>query len=181
MNSTMIRFSLIFGAVAGLLIAATFLWSALSPSEDRYASEWAGYLVMIVALSAIFVGIKRYRDRELGGVIKFGQALMLGLGISLVASVVYVAGWELHLALTDHAFIEEYSAGVIEAKKEAGLAGPELDELVASMEEMKGTYAKPLFRMPMTFLEIFPVGLLVSLLSAAILRNRKVLPARAVA
>ena len=40
---------------------------------------------MIVALSVIFLGVKRYRDQELGGVIRFGTAFMLGLGIAAVA------------------------------------------------------------------------------------------------
>src|SRR3546814_12654255 len=35
-----------------------------------------------------------------------------------------------------------------------------------------------MFRLPMTFVEIFPVGVLVSLVSAAVLRNPRVLPAR---
>ncbi len=46
------------------------------------------------------------------------------------------------------------------------------------METFKAQYANPLFRLPMTFIEIFPVGVLVSLISAAILRNPRVLPAR---
>jgi hypothetical protein len=39
-------------------------------------------------------------------------------------------------------------------------------------------YRNPLIRMPMTFLEIFPVGLLISLISAAVLKNPRVLPAK---
>jgi lipopolysaccharide export LptBFGC system permease protein LptF len=44
---------------------------------------------------------------------------------------------------------------------------------------MKDAYRNPLFRLPMTFAEIFPMGLLIALISAAILRNPKILPARA--
>lgn len=45
-------------------------------------------------------------------------------------------------------------------------------------EASKVQYANPLFRLPMVFAEIFPVGVLVSLISAALLRNRRFLPAR---
>jgi hypothetical protein len=48
----------------------------------------------------------------------------------------------------------------------------------AEMDAFRVQYANPLFRLPMTFAEIFPVGVLVSLISAAILRNPRVLPAR---
>ena len=39
-------------------------------------------------------------------------------------------------------------------------------------------YADPLFRLPMTFTEIFPVGLLVSVVCAGLLANRRFLPVR---
>ena len=53
-----------------------------------------------------------------------------------------------------------------------------MDE-IAKMEQFKEQYRNPLFRVPVTFLEIFPVGLLIALISAAVLRNSRVLPAAA--
>jgi hypothetical protein len=46
------------------------------------------------------------------------------------------------------------------------------------MAEFRQQYANPLFRLPVTFIEIFPVGLVVSLISAALLRNSRFLPAQ---
>lgn len=168
-----------YGVVAGaVIIGSMILTNSLVGQEDSVnLSEWLGYLVMIVALSVIFVGIKRYRDRELGGVIKFGTAAMLGLGISLVASVVYVVVWEVNLAMTDYTFIDEYTQSVIEKNVAEGVSGADMRAVVAEMEEMKEQYAKPVYRLAITFLEIFPVALLITLLSAAVLRNSKVLPA----
>jgi uncharacterized membrane protein YhaH (DUF805 family) len=171
---------LTYGAISGLVIILSIIlgWALMEGSENQY-SQLVGYLIMVVALSVIFVGVKRYRDRELGGVIKFGRAFLLGLGISAVSGMVYVLTWEVYLSLTDYAFIGEYVQATIEGKKAAGVSGAELDALVAKMEAMKEMYGKPLFRLPMTFLEIFPVGLVISLISAAVLRNSRVLPAAA--
>lgn len=167
-----------FGAIAGLVvITGMIVVMRLAGDEGMQLSEWLGYLIMILALSVIFVGIKRHRDRELGGVIRFGQAVLVGLGISAVAGVIYVGVWELYLASTDHAFIEQYTTQLIEAKKAAGVSGAELATAIAEVESMKEQYANPFFRIPITFLEIFPVGLLVSLVSAALLRNSRFLPA----
>ena len=58
------------------------------------------------------------------------------------------------------------------------MSGPALAQVVAEMERFKANYANPLYRLPMTFSEIFPVGILVSLVTAALLRNRRFLPAR---
>lgn len=173
------RIIFIYGFIAGLVvICSVLLGLALSSGEETlHAQEWLGYLIMLIALSMIFVGIKRYRDQHLGGVIRFGTATLLGLRIAAVAGVVYVVVWEIYLAMTDYAFIDQYVQGVIAGKEAEGVSGAELDAVVESMENMQRQYSNPLFRLPMTFLEIFPVGLLITLISAAILRNSKTLPA----
>ncbi len=84
----MIRIAVIYGAIAGaVIIASMVIGYAMSDGKGFGSSQAIGYLFMIVALSLIFIGIKRYRDRDLGGVISFGKAFQLGLLISLVASI----------------------------------------------------------------------------------------------
>ena len=174
----MTRIALVYGAIAGSIVIATILVGFLAGSDHGGQSLWFGYLIMIVALSLIFLGVKRFRDREGGGVIKFGPAFLLGLMIAAVAGVFYVAGWEAYLAATDYSFMPSYVDHMIESKKAAGLAGEALEAEIAKLREMQANYENPLFRMPMTFVEIFPVGLVIALISAAILRNPKMFPAR---
>lgn len=173
------RIALVYGGISGAIAMAVITIGIILSPDGSHGSVVFGYSIMVIALTMIFLGVKSYRDRTLGGVIRFGPALLLGVMIAGVAGVFYSIGWEGYLAATGYKFMDEYAAGVIEAKTAAGLAGDALAAEIAKMDEMKKNYANPLFRFPMTFLEIFPVGLLVSLLSAAILRNPKVLPARA--
>jgi Protein of unknown function (DUF4199) len=133
---------------------------------------------MLVALSAVFVAVKRHRDDDLGGVIRFWPALGLGLGISVVAGVIYVVSWETAVAISHLDFASSYANTLIAQQRAAGVHGEELKKFVASMDEFKRNYANPLYRWPMTFAEIFPVGVLVSLITAALLRNSRFLPAR---
>jgi hypothetical protein len=175
----MLRISLIYGALAGLVVIAVLIAGlTVLRGESFLTTEWFGYLTMIVALSAIFLGIKRHRDETLGGVIKFLPALGLGLGIAVVAGVIYVAVWEIYLAASGYHFMDAYVASMIAAKKARGVTGAALANQIAQLDAMKAQYANPLFRLPMTFLEIFPVGVLIALISAAVLRNPRVLPAR---
>ncbi|MEO1241470.1 MAG: DUF4199 domain-containing protein [Pseudomonadota bacterium] len=175
----MIKIALIYGAIAGAIVIGIMTFGiASSENGSAQSSQAFGYLIMLVALSLIFIGVKQYRDRDQGGVIKFGPAFLLGLSIASVSGLVYVAGWETYLAFSDYAFISEYAAGVIEAKREAGASAAELEKIAAEMEKMVKNYGNPLFRLPLTFMEIFPVGLIIALISAALLRNPKVLPAR---
>ena len=126
----------------------------------------------------IFVGVKRHRDETLGGVIRFWPAFAMGLGISLVAGVFYVLAWEAALAVTGMDYGAEFAGHMIDQQKAAGVSAAELAKYVAEMERFKAQYANPLYRMPMTFTEIFPVGILVSLITAGLLRKSTFLPAR---
>jgi hypothetical protein len=174
----MIRNSLIFGAGAGVIVVLPMF---LIPADAGWDTLWTGYLIMILAFSLIFVGVKRYRDRVLGGVIRFFPALLVGLGISVVAGVLYVIGWEVSLRTTHFAFVNDYSHAMIEAARAKGASAARLAQVSAEMAAFKAQYADPLYRLPMTFMEIFPVGALISLIAAGLLRNSRFLPARAVA
>ena len=175
----MAKIIITFGLLAGVIAIGSVILglSVTSDNQSVQALEWLGYLVMLVALSLVFIGIKRYRDRVLGGVITFGTATLVGLGIAVTSGVIYVAVWEIYLALTDHAFIVDYTQGMIAAKEAEGVTGDEMQAVMDQMAQMREQYASPIYRLPMTFLEIFPMGLLITLISAAILRNSKILPA----
>lgn len=175
----MSRIILIFGIAAGLVVTVPMclLLANTEPGSAAH-SYFTGYLIMLLALSLIFVGVKRLRDREGGGVIRFVPALLAGLGISTVAGVIYVIGWEMTLAVTDFAFVDSYSTAAIEAARAKGASAADIAAVVAQMDEFRRQYANPFIRLPMTFIEIFPVGVLISLISAALLRNSRFLPAR---
>ena len=175
----MYRIILIFGIAAGLIVAVPMcLLVANAEPGSAATSHFTGYLIMLLALSLIFFGVKRLRDRELGGVIRFVPALLAGLGISAVAGVIYVIGWEITLAVTDFAFIDSYSTAAVEAARAKGASAADVEAVIAQMDEFRRQYANLFFRLPMTFIEIFPVGLLISLISAALLRNSRFLPAK---
>ncbi len=170
---------LAYGAMTGALsISNAIMFTVLSRYEAVRSMEWLGFLVTIVALSILFIGIKRYRDRELGGVIKFETAFTFGLGMAVVAGITYVVGWEVYLFATDYTFMENYTAGIVKASEAAGVTGIDLEQKITEMEAMKVRYANPFIRMPMTFFEIFPIALIIVLGSAAALRNSNFLPAR---
>lgn len=179
-DSHAMKYALTYGLLSGFVIIVTMIAAiALSGTGSFFTSEWFGYLVMLVALSFIFVGVKRYRDVDRGGVIKFMPAFLMGLGIAIAAGVAYVTVWEIYLALTDYKFMDQYIAGIMRARQAAGASAEAMAAEAAKLDEMRTSYANPLFRIPMTFLEIFPVGLLVSLVSASLLRNPKLLPRQA--
>lgn len=176
----MLRTILVYGAVAGVIVGVPMLiGNTLIEGEAPIAVSMAvGYATMLIALSMVFLGVKRHRDIAGGGIIRFWPALGVGLAISVVASLFYVGTWELTQALTGHTFAADYTRTLIEQKQAAGASAEEIATFRAQMADFAVQYADPLYRLPVTFIEIFPVGVVVSLISAAVLRNPRVLPAR---
>jgi hypothetical protein len=172
-----------YGTIAGLIVAIPMVWRMLSldaaDSTDPLGGMLLGYLTMLVALTAVFLGIKAYRDKVLGGAIKFLPAFGLGLAISAVASLFYVIGWEISMAYSEFDFTQYYTNYLVESARAKGASAQEIAKATADAKAFAISYANPLIRIPLTFVEMFPVGILVSLISAAILRNSRVLPSRA--
>lgn len=171
-----LKYGLIAGVIVGLALVSVSLAYGGQPPPDWGMA--AGFASMLIALSMVFVGIKRHRDTAGGGVIRFWPAFGLGLAISGVASVVYVLAWELSMVLVGGDFAAMFAQHMVERAEAKGLTGDALAAAVAKAREFEAMYRNPLLRMPMTFVEIFPVGVLVSLVSALVLRNPRVLPAR---
>lgn len=173
------KYALIYGAIAGAI--AVSLISAIIAMDLTGHDETAmlvSYLIMLMALSLIFVGVKRYRDVECGGVIRFGRAFLIGLGMAALAGLIYAIGWEIFQASSGYDFMAEYSTSILDRMRTEGATAAAIEAKAAEMRAFAESYRNPMFRVPMVFLEIFPVGLLVALVSAALLRNPKLLPAR---
>ena len=172
----MARYALTYGLLSGLLIILIILGAMTTGAVGH--SLWFGYHVMLLGMSFIFVGVKRYRDVEGGGVVGFWRALAVGMSIAAVALIAYAAVWELYLALTHYTFMDEYTAGMIHNARARGVNGEALAKLEREAANMRALYARPLLRMGMTAAEPAPVALPIVLFSAALLRFPRVLPAR---
>jgi hypothetical protein len=179
---TMLPIILIYGLIGGVIVGAPMVWGMLTfdPSSGSMPENGAiiGYATMLVALTGVFLGVKHYRDKVLGGVIKFLPALGMGLAISAVASLGWVVAWEISLAVTKFDFAAVYYDAMIEQARAAGKPAEEIAKLTQEGQDFAAMYSNPLIRMAITFVEMFPLGVVISLISAALLRNSRFLPAR---
>jgi hypothetical protein len=174
-----LRYAIVYGSIAGAIVIGVISTTIALDLPSHATSMWVGYLVMLTGLSLIFVATKRYRDIECGGVIRFRPAFRLGLAIAVVAALIYTIGWEIYLATSSGDFMAELTKSTLDGMRAAGASEAAIAAREAQMQDLAESYKNPLFRLPITFIEIFPVGLLVALVSAALLRNPKLLPARA--
>jgi hypothetical protein len=169
MKSTVLTWGLISGGIASVLMLLTV------PFQDRIGfdnAETLGYALIIASLLPVYFGIRSYREQA-GGSVTFGRAFTVGLLITLLSCVGYVMTWEIVYFKLAPGVTEKYAAYAIEKAKASGASQAQLDETARQMRQFKELYDKPLFNAAITFLEPFPIGLVVTAVSAGILRRRK--------
>jgi hypothetical protein len=165
---------LTFGGIAGLVFGVfmiCFAWiSAKNPGH--IGNYFIGYAVQVIAFAFIFVGVKNYRDRFNHGIVTFGKAFKIGLGITLIASTIYVLAWLVDYYVFIPDFMDKYAAHMLQEAKDSGVSQAVMDRKAAEINGMKEMYKNPLFVVLFTYIEVLPVGLIISLLTALILKRR---------
>ncbi|MEX2153868.1 MAG: DUF4199 domain-containing protein [Gemmatimonadaceae bacterium] len=173
MSKIVLIFGLISGAILSAMMAITMLFVD-AIGFDR--SELIGYTSMVVAFLLIFFGIRSYRDNVAGGSVGFGRAFSVGALIVVVASLCYVVTWEVIYFNFAPDFTEKYQAHLIDKARAQGESQAAIDKKVADMEKFAELYKNPAINASLTFLEPLPVGLIIALVSAGILRRRPGVP-----
>jgi hypothetical protein len=165
---------LTFGLIAGVILSVMMLVTL--PFQDQIGFDKGaiiGYTTMVLAFLMVFFGVRSYRDNVAGGNVTFGRALMVGLMITAIASVCYVATWEVIYYKLAPDFGDKYAAYTIDKAKQSGATEAQIAEQVKQMTEFKEMYKKPLVNIALTFLEPLPVGILFTLVTAGVLSRKR--------
>jgi hypothetical protein len=170
MKKTVLTFGLISGAISsGLMLASVPFMEQIG--FDR--GVILGYTAIVLSFLLVFFGIRSYRENVGGGQISFGRAFSVGILITLVSCVIYVVTWEIVYFNFLPDFLEKYANYSVEKARASGASAEEITRLVADMNNFKTLYDNPLINAAFTFIEPFPIGLLITIISAAILRKRR--------
>lgn len=163
------RVVLIFGLMIGLIFCGNigFMIYWMYHNPDMKGSDMVGYTIMLVIFSLIYFGTRNYRNKQLGGYISFGKAFKTGALIALVGSTLYVIAWLVSYYLFVPDFMDVYTDYALKNCKPEDLAAKTKE--MASFKEM---YKNPLFVVLITYSEVLPIGLVVALISAAILKRK---------
>ncbi len=164
---------LVFGSVSGIIASAFMFISMYYCSRNGFEGNMlVGYASMLIAFSFIFVAIKNYRDKFNNGVVSFGKAFQIGALVALIGSTFYVVTWAFEYNFVMPDFMEKYSQNVIEKATKSGATQASIDAQIAQMKEYSEMYKNPVFFALLTYMEILPVGLIVSLIAALILKKK---------
>ena len=169
MKKTIITFGLISGVISSVLMVCAI------PLSHKISFDKAlilGYTSIVLSFLLVFFGIRSYRDNLAEGRITFGKAFGIGLCITLISCVFYVGTWEVLSHTVETHYMDEYSASMIAKAQASGGSAQAVQAQIAEIQHQKELYANPLYNVLMTFIEPFPVGLLITLISAAVLRKK---------
>lgn len=169
MRKIILTYGLIAGVIVSIMILGSIpLWNRGILNFDN--SEIVGYTTIVIALSMVFFGIKSCRDYHFGGSISFWQGVKIGLMITLIGSVMYALAWEISQTLMPE-FSDKMWEHFADKAKSESRDEAELKAAMQQVENWKELYKNPLMRFGIALVEIAPIGILITLISAAILRK----------
>ena len=171
MKQVVLKYGLISGAILAVLSGILLPLCLIGIIDFKY-QELVGFTAMILSFLLVFFGIRSYRDDIGEGAISFWKGVQVGILISLITCGVYVVAWEIVYFNFLPNFEDTYSTHVINRMREDGASADAIAARQEQMETFKRLYKNIFFNIGVTFLEVFPVGLIVTLMSAAILRRK---------
>jgi hypothetical protein len=169
MKKTILTFGLLSGAASSLMMVATV------PFADNIGfdkAEVVGYTIIVLSFLLVFFGIRSYRDNAGNGQITFTKAFAVGISITLISCICYVVTWEVLYFNFLHDFMDKYGAYIVEKLKASGATPAAVQTQLQQLKKYKELYENPFLNAMMTFIEPFPIGLAITLISAAVLRRK---------
>jgi hypothetical protein len=165
---------LTFGLIAGFIMSVLMDGSVLLADKigSGHGSLVLGYTILVASFLLVYFGIRSYRDNTLAGEISFGRAFTCGILITLITTVCYVATWEvIYFNFMPH-FMDGYFAALIQKAQSSGHDPATIAAKVAEIRHSQQLYQNPLVNMAYTFIEPAPIGLIMTLISAGLLRRK---------
>jgi hypothetical protein len=170
MKKTVMTFGLISGAISSAMMLGTVPFADRLIGFDK--TEILGYTTIVLSFLLVFFGVRSYRDNVGQGAITFGRAFTVGILITLISCFCYVITWETLYNTVMHGFMDKYATYMTEQAKASGASPQAVQAQLQQINQMSEWYKNPFFNVAITFMEPFPIGLAMTLISAAIFRKR---------
>jgi uncharacterized protein DUF4199 len=169
-RKTIVTFGLISGAISSLMMVASV------PVARRMGfdvGEVIGYTSIVLSFLLVFFGIRSYRDNAGDGQITFSKAFAVGIAITLISCICYVAMWLVMYYNVFPDFWVNYGAHLVEKLKASGASPAAIQSQLQQVAKYKELYKNPLLNAALTFIDPFTIGLVITLISAAVLRKKQ--------
>ena len=162
------------GLIGGLIVASTMLISVYKfYAEQNFEPSYViGFVGMLLAFLFVFIGTKQYRDYTESS-ITFGKMFKVSFLITLIIATIYVVAWMIVYKNFFPDFMEKFADISIKKLQDSGADAQAITAKTAEMNQMKEWYKNPLSVILLTYMEILPLGLVISLISALVFMKKR--------
>lgn len=164
MNKIILKNGLLGSIIVSALLISVTMYMKSNPEKE--VSMFFGFAGMLLAFIFVVLGIKQQREAN-NGFISFGKAFLTGFWITLIISTIYVLVWLVILYNFFPNFAEHYTDMAI-----AKASPDEVAKVTEEMNSFKEMYKNPIWVILFTYMEILPLGIVFSLVSALILKKK---------
>ncbi|MCE7991361.1 MAG: DUF4199 domain-containing protein [Roseivirga sp.] len=153
------KFVIRYGIIGGLtsVVLGLLNWFLIAKPLGFGVSQWVGYLSIIVSLMCVPLGIKYFRDKLNNGVVSMGQSFRIGMGITLVASVIIFIYSMLFFFIAGNDFDQWKEEGTTQSQ-------------MADMPEFATTFW---FQGLIMFITVLLIGFIINLISSLLLKSNQ--------
>lgn len=164
MVNNILKNGILGGMIAAIVMASMVFYMKANPGEEPNAI--ISFISMLLAFTFLILGIREQREIN-NGTITFGSAFLTGLGISFVIATIYVLVWLFIYNNFFPDFMDRYGEMVLKNAKPEDLAAK-----TTEINQMKEWYKSPVMVVLLTYMEIFPIGIVISLIAGLILKKK---------
>lgn len=164
MNKIILKNGLFGSIIVSALLVFVTMYMKANPEKE--VNMLIGFAVMILAFFFVALGIKQQREAN-NELISFGKAFMTGFWITFIISTIYVLVWLIIFYNFFPNFAEHYTDMAI-----AKASPDEVAKVTEDMNSFKEMYKNPILVILFTYMEILPLGIVFSLVSALILKKK---------
>jgi hypothetical protein len=163
MKTIILKNGILGGIIISIVMIAMIWYMKANPGQEP--NTIIGFISML-AFIFVILGTKQERKNN-NDTITFGKAFLTGLCIAFVISTIYVMVWLIIYYNFFPDFMEKYSEMILKNTKPEELAAK-----TTEMNQMVAWYRSPLMIILLTYMEIFPLGIVVSLIAGLVLKKK---------
>lgn len=171
MKAVTLKFGSI-GAIVMLVCIIPTLVFEMHKNLDLSTQEVVGYATIFLSLGVILFAMKEYRDRYNNGYISYGEAVKLGVLISLFPSVLFMLYNYYFVIVLDPGFMDQY-ASISLQQQYPDLAAADIPAKLAEMKAETPYFFNIHFQGALMFFTVLIIGLIESLIFALLVKKNK--------
>lgn len=134
-SQTVIRYGVIGGLIMVVFALVGNVTGLSNPSSGIAMTIIFGVLSIVIYIGIMVAGIRKHRDEELGGLISFGRAFIVGFLIAVIVGVIGQVFNYVYMNFIDPDYLSNSVDGIRDMYENMGMDESMIDDAMVKVEE----------------------------------------------